>query len=145
MATITATAVKNTPIGLNLPIRSGQVSGYFDQSTDSFTAYRMNIINLIRTVPGERRMNPTFGCRLWNVTFEQNDSFIAAKVENIIKEDIAQWIPGVTVASVQVNYMENDTSTDLRDIYKLYIVVKFTVDSINQSDVVEIVLNKNKV
>ena len=96
-------------------------------------------------MPGERRMNPTFGCRLWNVTFEQNDSFIAAKVENIIKEDIAQWIPGVTVASVQVNYMENDTSTDLRDIYKLYIVVKFTVDSINQSDVVEIVLNKNKV
>jgi phage baseplate assembly protein W len=145
MATLTSTALKNTPIGLNLPIRSGKVSGYFDQSTDSFTAYRMNIINLIRTVPGERRMNPTFGCRLWNVTFEPHDVFISAKVENIIKEDIAQWIPGVTVTSIEVKYKENDTSTDLRDIYQLYIVVKFTVDSINQSDVVEIVLNKNKV
>lgn len=136
--------IKNTPVGLNLPITSGPV-GYFDQSTDTFTAYRMNIINLIRTVPGERRMNPTFGCRLWNVTFEQNDDFIPAKVENIIKEDIAQWIPGVSVTSVDVKYFENDQSTDLRDIYKLYIVVKFTIDVINQEDVVEIVLNKSKV
>lgn len=137
--------VKNTPIGLMMPIRSGQISGYFDQSTDTFTATRMNIINLIRTVPGERRMNPTFGCRLWNVTFEPNDSFIAAKVENIVKEDISQWIPGVSVNSVEVKYFEDDTSTDLRDIYKLYIVVKFSVDVINQEDTVEIVLNKSKV
>lgn len=140
-----ANELKNTPIGINLPIRSGNVSGYFDQSTDTFTAYRMNIINLIRTIPGERRMNPTFGCRLWNVTFEQNDDFIPAKVENIIKEDISQWIPGVAVSSVDVKYFEDDTSTNLKDIYKLYIVVNFTVTAINQSDVVEIVLNKSKV
>lgn len=140
-----ANELKNTPIGINLPIRSGNVSGYFDQSTDTFTAYRMNIINLIRTIPGERRMNPTFGCRLWNVTFEQNDDFIPAKVENIIKEDISQWIPGVAVSSVDVKYFEDDTSTNLKDIYKLYIVVNFIVTSINQSDVVEIVLNKSKV
>lgn len=140
-----ANELKNIPIGINLPIRSGNVSGYFDQSTDTFTAYRMNIINLIRTIPGERRMNPTFGCRLWNVTFEQNDDFIPAKVENIIKEDISQWIPGVAVSSVDVKYFEDDTSTNLKDIYKLYIVVNFTVTAINQSDVVEIVLNKSKV
>ena len=90
-------------------------------------------------------MNPTFGCRLWNVTFEQNDDFIPAKIENIIKEDISQWIPGVIVSSVDVKYFEDDTSTNLKDIYKLYIVVNFIVTTINQSDVVEIVLNKSKV
>ena len=90
-------------------------------------------------------MNPTFGCRLWNLIFEPNDSLIATKVENIIREDISAWIRGVTVSLVEVNYVENDTSTDLRDIYKLYISVKFVIDSINQSDVVEIILNKNKV
>lgn len=137
--------VKNIPIGINLPITNGNVSGYFDQSTDTFTAYRMNIINLIRTVPGERRMNPTFGCRLWNVVFEQNDDFIPVKIENIIKEDISQWIPGVSVSSVDVKYLEDDTSINLKDIYKLYIVVKFTITTINQSDVVEIVLNKSKI
>ena len=136
--------VKNTPIGLNLPIRSGN-SGYFDQSTDTFTAFRMNIINLIRTNPGERRMNPTFGCRLWNLVFEPNDDFIPEKVGKIIREDVARWIPGVTVNAVDVKYFENDQSTNLKDIYKLYIAVAFTVDSINQSDVVEIILNTNKV
>ena len=134
-----------TPIGLMLPIRSGNVSGYFDQSTDTFTAYRMNIINLLRTSPGERRMNPTFGCRLWNVVFEPNDSFIASRIENIIKEDISQWIPGVHVNSVNVKHFEDDTSIDLKDIYKLYIIVKFTVTTISQEDTIEIVLNKNKV
>lgn len=137
--------IKNTPIGINLPITSGPVSGYFDQSTDSFTAFRMNIINLLRTVPGERRMNPSFGCRLWSLTFEPNDDFIPAKVQKIITEDISKWISGVTVSSVDVKYFEDDTSTDLRDIYKLYIVVKFVVNAINQGDVVEIILNKNKV
>lgn len=136
--------IKNTPIGINLPIQGGK-NGYFDQSTDTFTAYRMNIINLIRTNPGERRMNPTFGCRLWNIVFEPNDDFLPQKVEKIIKEDVARWIPGVSVNAVNVKYFENDQSTDLRDIYKLYITVTFTIDAINQSDVVEIILDKNKV
>lgn len=136
--------IKNTPIGINLPIRVGN-SGYFDQSTDTFTAYRMNIINLIRTKPGERRMNPTFGCRLWNIVFEPNDPFIPEKVNKVIQEDIGRWIPGVSVNSVNVKYFEDDKSIDIRDMYKLYIVVKFTVTTINQEDVVEIVLNTGKV
>jgi phage baseplate assembly protein W len=135
--------IKNTPIGLMLPIKSGNTSGYFDQSMDSFTAYRMNIINLIRTMPGERRMNPTFGSSLWNIVFEPNDDFIPDKVRKAIIDDISQWIPGVTVTSVNVKSFENDNSSNLTDSYKLYIVVTFTVDSINQSDVVEIVLNTN--
>lgn len=136
--------VQNTPVGIMLPIQRGNV-GYFDQSTDTFTAYRMNIINLIRTKPGERRMNPNFGCRLWNIVFEPNDQFIPDKVSKAIREDISRWIPGVTVSSVDVKYFEDDKSVDLRDIYKLYIVVKFTVTSINQEDTVEIILNTGKV
>ena len=126
------------------PLQSGKV-GYFDQSFDSFTAYRMNIINLIRTKPGERRMNPTFGCRLWNIVFEPNDSFIPEKVSKIIKEDISRWIPGVSVTAVDVKYFQNDQSVDLRDIYKLYIVTTFVVESINKEDVLGITLDINKI
>jgi hypothetical protein len=140
----TVPLIKNTPIGLSLPIRDGSV-GYFEQTTDTFNAYRMNIINLLRTRPGERRLNPTFGCRLWSLVFEQNDDFIPKKVENIIRSDVAQWIPGVTVNSVQVKYQDTDSSVDLRDIYKLYIIVSFTIDSINASDAVELTLDVNKV
>jgi len=136
--------IKNTPIGITFPIRDGQ-SGYFEQSTDSFTAYRMNIINLLRTRQGERRMNPTFGSRLWSIVFEPNDDFIAQKVENVIREDITQWIPGITVKSVDVKYLNNSQSTNLRDIYKLYIVVSFVIDSISTADAVELTLDVNKV
>lgn len=139
-----ANVIKNTPIGISFPIRDGNV-GYFEQSTDSFTAYRMNIINLLRTRQGERRMNPTFGSRLWTAVFDQNDDFIAKKVESIISEDISQWIPGITVSSVDVKYLNNDQSVNLRDIYKLYIVVTFVIDSINASDSVELTLDVNKV
>ena len=135
---------KPTPIGLIFPLQRGSV-GYFDQSFDSFTAYRMNIINLIRTKPGERRMNPTFGCKLWNFVFEPNDSFLPDKIEKAIKDDVNRWIPGVSVASVSVKYFENDTSTDLRDVYKLYITVIFIINAIKQEDVVEIVLDINKI
>lgn len=137
--------VKNTPIGINLPIRDGN-SGYFDQSTDSFTAYRMNIINFIRTVPGERRMNPTFGCRLWNIVFEPSDNFIGNKVANIIKEDVAKWIPGVMITNVDVKFLDdnNTQGVNLVDVNTLLITVTFVVNAINQSDVVEIVLNQNK-
>jgi phage baseplate assembly protein W len=136
--------VKNTPIGISFPLRDGP-SGYFEQTTDTFNAYRMNIINLLRTRPGERRMNPTFGCRLWNIVFEPNDDFIAKKVESVIREDIATWIPGVSVNSVQVKTQDNDSSTDLRDIYKLYIIVSFSIDAINEDDSVELTLDINKV
>jgi hypothetical protein len=136
--------VKNTPIGITFPLRDGNV-GYFEQSTDSYTAYRMNITNLLRTRQGERRMNPTFGSRLWNAVFEQNDEFIAKKVENIIREDVTQWIPGITVKSADVKYLNDDQSVDLRDIYKLYIVVTFVINSINASDSVELTLDVNKV
>jgi phage baseplate assembly protein W len=137
--------VKNTPLGLNLPISNGQNSGYFDQSFDSFTQTRMNIINLLRTMPGERRMQPTFGCRLWTLVFDQNDDIIPDKVNNIIRDDISRWISGVSVKDVTVKYYSNDESNDARDIYRLYIVVQFIIDSINQSDVVEIYLDKSKV
>ena len=136
--------ITNTPIGIVFPIRDGKV-GYFEQSTDSFTAYRMNITNLLRTRQGERRLNPTFGSRLWTAVFEQNDDFVAQKVETIVREDVSQWIPGITVQSVDVKYLNGDQSTDLRDIYKLYIVVTFVIDSINASDSVELTLDVNKV
>jgi len=132
--------IKNTPIGMTFPIRDGQ-SGYFEQSTDSFTAYRMNIINLLRTRQGERRMNPTFGSRLWTVLFDQNDDFLVKKIENIVREDVAQWIPGITVTKVVVSGNQNED----RDTYTLHLAVTFVIDSINVSDTVQFIIDVNKV
>lgn len=132
--------ITNTPIGITFPIRDGR-SGYFEQSTDSFTAYRMNIINLLRTRQGERRLNPTFGSRLWTVLFDQNDEFLEKRIENIIREDIAEWIPGITVSNVQLS---GDTNANT-DIYTLHIQITFVIDAINVSNSVQFAINVNKV
>jgi hypothetical protein len=132
--------ITNTPIGMTFPIRDGKM-GYFEQSTDSFTAYRMNIVNLLRTHQGERQMNPTFGSRLWAVAFDQNDDFLIKKIENIIREDVAQWIPGITVTNVKVI---GDQNAD-RDTYTLHMTVTFVIDSINATDAVQFIFDINKI
>ena len=134
--------IKNTPIGINLPIRNGSNSGYFEQSFDSFTQIRMNIINLLRTIPGERRMQPSFGCRLWNVVFDQDSDFLLEQINNIIREDIHNWIPGVSIKDISIKYYSDDKSSGVRDIYKLYVVIKFTILSINQDSVIDVYLDR---
>ena len=132
--------ISKSYIGLSIPIQNGN-HGYFDQTTDTFSAYKMNIINLIRTKPGERRMNPTFGCRLWNLVFDQNDDFINDKVTKIITEDINKWIPGVSVGVVNVKNIDDNLVVSTEPTNKLQIIVTFTVLSINYSDTVTVLLN----
>jgi len=139
MATIT-----KTPIGLTLPIQDG-VSGYFDQTYDTFTEKRMCLINLLRTRPGERRFQPTFGSRLWSIVFEQNSDILGDIITNIIKEDVATWIRNVTILNVNISVPQtNGTSSDT-DIYSVLISVIFQDTSSQQEGTIDILLNSGKV
>ena len=127
---------QKTPIGMTLPIRKG-ISSYFEQSYDTLTQTRSNIINLLNTKPGERRMQPTFGTRLWTLAFEQNVDALPEIAKKIVEEDISAWVPGVTVVDVDVSLLKSEQSTDDRDIYRLHIAVRFVVDTTRQIDTVE--------
>lgn len=133
----------STPIGLSLPIRNNGV-GFFEQTFDTFTQTKINIINLLRTKPGERRMQPLFGCRLWSALFEQNTEILPEYITNIVKEDVNNWISNVTVDKVDVKLFKNEDYIN-EDIYRIYITVNFTVNIINKSDSVEIVIDTNKI
>lgn len=137
-------ATQKTPLGLMLPIQDGN-SGYFDQAYDSFTQKRMNIINLLRTKLGERRMQPLFGSRLWSVVFEQNTQILPDVITNIITEDINRWISGVIVKKVDVQVPQIDATTDYRDIYTVLVSVIFEDTATQQSGNVEILINSGKV
>lgn len=133
--------VKNQrPIGLNIPIQGGN-NGFFDQSIDTLTQIKMNIINLLNTRPGERRFQPTFGSRLWNLTFEQNVDTLSDVAEQIVVEDISLWIPGVTVTDVTATLFSSDQIQADRDIYKLEIAVEFMINMTKQIDIVKININ----
>ncbi len=140
MATIINNLINASPIGIVLPIRDGN-SGYFDQSFDTLTQVKSNIINLLNTRQGERRFQPTFGTRLWNLIFEQNTDILKDQAINIVTEDISTWIPIVTVTDVTSTFLTNNQIVANRDIYMLEIAVTFFVNLTKQSDTVVIVVN----
>lgn len=131
-----------TPIGLSLPIQNGGI-GFFEQTYDTFSATKFNIINLLRTKPGERRMQPTFGCRLYNVVFEQNTEVLLERIRNIISEDINNWIPNVTINKVDTNLYRSEL-IDTVDIYKIHVMVTFTVNVVDKTDTVELIIDPNR-
>ena len=140
-----ATILKNNstsavPIGLTLPIQDGD-SGYFAQSFDTLTQVKTNIINLLNTRQGERRFQPTFGTRLWDLIFEQDVDTLKDRAINIVTEDIAMWIPNVTVIDVTANLLTTDQIAANRDIYMLEISVSFMINMTKQTDTVIVTIN----
>jgi phage baseplate assembly protein W len=130
------------PIGLSLPIRNNGV-GFFEQTFDTFSQTKTNIINLLRTRPGERRMQPTFGSRLYDVLFEQNIEILPDVITNIIREDVGSWVPNVTVNRIDVKLLKNEEQK-ANDIYRIHVSVNFTVNIINTTDTVELVIDRNR-
>ena len=131
---------KPIPIGITLPLR-GSNSGYFEQSYDTLTQVKSNIINLLNTRVGERRMQPTFGSRLWTLLFEQSIDTLPDVAVNIVREDISMWIPNVTVIDVTSNLYKSDQSSQDRDIYKLQLAVVFMLNMTKQQDTVSITVD----
>lgn len=129
-----------TPIGITLPIRDSN-SGYFEQSYDTLTQTKSNIINLLNTRQGERRMQPTFGSRLWSLLFEQNTDNLPEIASNIVKEDISMWIPNITVIDVTANLYKSDQTSSDRDIYRLQVAVVFMLNITKQQDTVTITID----
>lgn len=137
-------ATQPTPIGLVLPITNGN-RGYFQQAYDTFTQKRMNLINLLRTRPGERRFQPTFGSRLWTVVFEQNTGILKDIITKIVTEDVAQWIEGVIIQNVSVQVPENTGNTPDVDIYSVLITVTFQDTATQQTGNVQVIVNSGNV
>ena len=56
-------------IGLQLPLGYSN-TGFFKQTKTTFEQAKYNIINLFKTIPGERLGQPTFGSVLHEILFE---------------------------------------------------------------------------
>ena len=142
MATILQNPTAATPIGITLPIQDGN-TGYFQQSFDTLTQVKNNILNLLNTRPGERRMQPTFGSGLWNLVFEQNTNTLEDQAVNIVSQDINNWIPNVTVTNITANLLTNDQIKANTDMYMLEVAVSFMVNLTKQSDTVVVTVNNS--
>lgn len=55
-------------------------------------ALRGKIVQVLFTAPGERVHQPEFGCGLFNLVFEPNDSVLAAAMEFTIGQALGRWL-----------------------------------------------------
>ena len=69
-----------------------------------------NLKNLLLTSLRERPLNPTFGCRLKELCYEQMDEELPQKIEGEIKKAVGIWLPYITIISVNTLTKDGDTN-----------------------------------
>ena len=85
---------------------------------------RESLSVLISTVPGERIMNPTFGCRLKQMVFESIDESAVVEIRDVIERAILFFEPRISVNRIDVK--EKDPLEGRVDV-----IIDYTVRSTN--------------
>jgi len=88
-----------------------------------------SISQIIFTYPGERVMEPTFGCKLRDYLFENADVNTLGMIKYEIENAIIKWEPRVELKDIVIStFIDNDGSQKLFiDIYVL--VVQYQVET----------------
>lgn len=90
------------PLGMNYPIEKGQ-QGYFEQTFESLENEKVKLKNLMRTIEGERYMQPSFGLAIYKYLFEQMTPDLKSKIENDIRRKVEFWLPNLTINNLYVD------------------------------------------
>ncbi len=62
---------------------------------------------ILGTIPGERVMRPTFGCRAWELVFDPNNAATHALMSEYVRDALAMWEPRIRVQKVNA-YRDSD-------------------------------------
>ena len=124
-------------IGIN---KSSDRGGIFSVNYTTLTQAKDNLKNLILTKKGERYLNPTFGCDIWRVLFEQMDSnLIENQIENTILDAVSNWLPYLNIDEIIFDYDDNDIDNN-----RINLDIKFSlVSNPNLGESVQITVNNN--
>jgi len=91
----------DTFIGLKLPLGYSD-SGYFKQTKTTLQQAKYNIINLFKTIPGERLGQPAFGSQLHTILFEPLNEDFNDIIEESIRSSLAKWLPYINIKKIEI-------------------------------------------
>jgi uncharacterized protein len=79
---------------------------------------------ILSTAPGERLMNPKFGCELSHLVFESVDSVLINRIKDCVTSAILNFEPRITLEKVEV---------DVRAQYdgRIDVILEYTIRKIN--------------
>lgn len=69
---------------------------------------RQSILIVLQTMPGERVMVPTFGCRLGELLFEAHSVGTSGMAELYTQQALAAWEPRIDVTAVTATADSNE-------------------------------------
>tara|TARA_Y100001963_G_scaffold104497_1_gene144029 strand:- start:1187 stop:1615 length:429 start_codon:yes stop_codon:yes gene_type:complete len=91
----------DTFIGLKLPMGYSD-TGYFKQTKTTLQQAKYNIINLFKTIPGERLGQPAFGSSLHEILFEPLNEDFNEIIETAIRESLNKWLPYINIKNIEI-------------------------------------------
>ena len=97
----------DTYIGLKLPMGYSD-SGYFKQTKTTLQQAKHNIINLIKTIPGERLGQPAFGSDLHTILFEPMNEDFSEILEDAIRTSMSTWLPYINVKKIEITFPDHN-------------------------------------
>lgn len=80
---------------------------------------RQNLTTLILTSPGERVMTPNYGVGLNQFLFENMAGNVYSNIENAIRDQADQYLPGVSIDIVRFFKNEDNNSINLQVSYSV--------------------------
>ena len=123
-----------TGISVKLPLRVTKHDGPYGLTKDLVSTVKQNFKNLVLTTPGERVMDVNFGVGIYGMLFENYNSDVQLKIRERIVSQTAEYMPFITIRSINFNDTEIDSN-------KILVAVNYYVSPLNFED--EIVLNLN--
>jgi len=106
----------NQAIGVSIPFSSPSV---FNQTFDTATQTKSNLINYLLTNKGERILNPTYGGDLRNLLFEQITEETLVALQSRLESDIALRFPIIEIKSLTVTAQTDQNIVDVVLIYNV--------------------------
>jgi phage baseplate assembly protein W len=67
-------------------------SGGIDTDTDDDARLTGKVLQVLFTAPGERVNQPDFGCGLFNLVFDPNNTILAAALEFTVGQALTRWL-----------------------------------------------------
>jgi phage baseplate assembly protein W len=91
----------DTFIGLKLPLGYSN-TGYFNQTKTTLQQAKYNIVNLFKTIPGERLGQPGFGSNLHTILFEPLNEDFSSIIEDAIRDSLSVWLPYINIKNIEI-------------------------------------------
>jgi phage baseplate assembly protein W len=115
-------------VGLKLPLASDKFNN-FALTKNSLEQAEFNLKNLLQTYIGERPMQPTFGSKLLELCFEQQNDDLPENIEKEVRRAVSEWLGYINIRNVE-------TLTEEGDLNQIYVKIEYSTtlnpDSINQ-------------